>query len=188
MTARQKNWMTFGIVWGIILTVCGVLAFIGYRFIDRTFYHTKPELYDETKFQYALYAASNKENDSLEEYVYGDQCTFTFSRYAHKPEDYYDDNGEIFSYLLSLEPREEWHNKTDSDDKNFKESFIYSIFDDGFEFLGITLNDSFDRLRIERHSWDDGPLASFYDTYYRFYRIDKNKGEKLFDIAKSLAI
>ena len=67
-------------------------------------------------------------------------------------------------------------------------SFIYSIFDDGFddgcEFLGITLNDSFDRLRIERQSWD-----GFIDnTYYRFYRIDKNKGEKLFDIAKSLAI
>ena len=31
MTARQKNWMTFGIVWGIILTVCGILVLVGYK-------------------------------------------------------------------------------------------------------------------------------------------------------------
>ena len=97
MTARQKNWMTFGIVWGIILTVFGVLVFIGYRIIDRAFFHTKPELYDETKFEHALYEASAKDTDIIEEYRYGGSATFQLTMDTDRTR--YDDN--VF-YLLYI--------------------------------------------------------------------------------------
>ena len=181
MTARQKNWMTFGIVWGIILTVCGVLAFIGYRFIDRAFYHTKPELYDETKFEYALYAASNKENDSLEEYVYGDQCTFTFSPYEHKPEDYHEDNGMLFNALLTLKPKEEWRINSEKD-MNFDACLTYWIMLDEDNDYFIRLDKSYKRIEIGRLYW--GNLSD--DQYFRYYSIQEEEGKKLFSTAKEI--
>ena len=181
MTARQKNWMTFGIVWGIILTICGILVLVGYIFYDREIIHIKPELYDETKFEYALYAASNKENDSIEEYVYGDQCTFIFSRYANKQEDYHEDNGMLFNALLTLKPKEEWRINS-KNDKNFDACLTYWIMlNENNEFF-IRLDKSYKRIEIGRiYSIDLND-----DQYYRYYSIQEEEGKKLFSTAKEI--
>ncbi len=172
MTERKRNWMTFFIVWGIILVVLGIASFVIYRIVDKTFFHTEPELFEETKYQHALYEASDKSTEETENYQYGGKCTFMLSKEGYE-DDWHSDNGELFKSFVALKVKEEWHINTDFD-KNFTISLTYRVFGDKNELLGIHLNESCDRLIVERHRWEEGPLASFYNTYYRYYRIEND--------------